>query len=252
MGARTDGVPFTQVTHIVHFDHGWNPAIRQRAERRLHPMLGPSVPVNVYEFWVADSIDERLHALLQKRGLLPDQVPEGTRPLDLEQRVTVEDWLYEVLEISPEPAPAELSVSQDEGVKPPSSEALQRPDLSELSGDELKAEVESLMHLIGYTEVEALGEHDDAGADYTAARSGEGGVDKALVRFLRAEKNVGVQEGRRLLEEMQARQDCQAAYLVVTSDFTESCRQLARESAGKLVLVSGSDWRHRLQSLGRE
>jgi superfamily II DNA or RNA helicase len=248
MGARTDGVPFTQVTHIVHFDHSWNPAIRQRAERRIHPMLGPSTSVNIYEFWVADTIDENLHALLHTRALLPGQVPEGTRPLDLDKRITVEDWLYEVLEISPGTAPAELSLSPFEETQLPSSEALQRPDLR--LGDH-ETNVETLMHLMGYTDVKALGEHDEGHEDYIVARLGEAEQDRALVRFLRTEKSVGVQEGRRLLEDMQARPDCQTAYLVVTADFTEACKRLARQSAGKLLLVSGSDWRRRLQDLGQ-
>ena len=90
-GARIDGEPLPEATYISHFDHSWNPAIRRRAEIRLNPSLGPIPPLNIYEFWVAETIDEKIYALLGERSLLPHLIPDDTQPDELEEKLTLDD-----------------------------------------------------------------------------------------------------------------------------------------------------------------
>jgi SNF2 family DNA or RNA helicase len=84
---------------ILHFDHRWNPAERRRAEQRLHPDGPASIPLNVYEFWVAGTVDERIDDVLARENLFPEDLPPQIRPAELEDRMTTADWLGRILEI---------------------------------------------------------------------------------------------------------------------------------------------------------
>ncbi len=101
---RPGGGPLIEASYIIHFDHGWNPAVQRRAEMRLHPDPGPSVAVNVLEFWVVETIDERLHELLAERSLLPADLPHDVRAALLEDRLTASDLMKRVLEVPERPA----------------------------------------------------------------------------------------------------------------------------------------------------
>gem|GEM_PF-1593373 len=250
MGARTDGEPLAEATYIAHFDHGWNPAVRRRAERRLHPSLGPGVPVNVYEYWVAETIDERIYALLAARGLLPRQMPADTQPAEIEERLTIDDWLRDILEVrlSPEPVPQET---------PPSTPTFQRPTtgllssyFSKLSMDELMDAVQLMIQALGYPLVELIGEPGEDQGDILARRQELGEVERVLVRFINTKKKISVSQGRALLSDMEARGDCSGAHMVTTTDFTYPCEKLANESQGRLRLIAGAELYRHIQIMG--
>src|SRR3989304_3241601 len=59
-------------------------AERRRAEQRLPPEGPASLPLNVYEFWVAGTIDERIDAVLAAQGLSPEDLPPQVRPAETE------------------------------------------------------------------------------------------------------------------------------------------------------------------------
>ena len=255
MGARTDGEPVTEATYIAHFDHGWNPAVRRRAEHRLHPSLGPGIPVNVYEYWVADTIDESIYALLGERGLLPRQMPADTQPAEVEERLTIDDWLRDILEVRlgigpvPEEAPPEET--------PPSPPSFQRPTtgllqsyFSKLSMDELTNAVQLMIQALGYPLVELIGEPGEDQVDMLARRQELGEVERVLVRFINTKKKISVSQGRALLSDMEAREDYSGAHLVTTTDFTYPCEKLANESEGRLRLIAGAELYRHIQIMG--
>jgi hypothetical protein len=96
---RPDGGSLPSVGCMLHFDHRWNPAERRRAEQRLRPDGPPGLALNVYEFWVAGTIDERIDAALAARGLLPEDLSPQVRPAELEDRMTLTEWLGSILEV---------------------------------------------------------------------------------------------------------------------------------------------------------
>jgi hypothetical protein len=357
MGARTDGEPLPETTYIAHFDHSWNPAVRRRAEFRLNPSLGPSMPLNIYEFWVADTIDEEIYALLAERGLLPRLMPDETQPADIEERLTLDDWLREVLAVPPPPEPVlGLTMPISPEVQPPSAESIEEDVLSqpvevegedvmtseiqspsvepaegdilllptEVEGvdiiaaeehppsvepieedilpfpDEVEGEdiavaevqppsfepaegeflvlptepeeediippevqpptveptegdlsklpleilikgVELLMQDQGYTDLDVIDKLDESGGEWIAHRVEDDEVDRAYVRFFRTEKNINIRKARAVIKALETHVDCHRAYLVTTSGFSRTCKKLAIESEGKLVLVTGDE-----------
>jgi superfamily II DNA or RNA helicase len=240
-----------EATYIIHFDHHWNPANRLKAELKLQPLIFRAVPVTIYEFWIADTIDEPLYRILDEKNLLPANVPEGTRPTELEDRITLREWLDQILCIprGEEPVRVRLPEPQGTGILP--GTAVLRSKLAELSADTLMAAVETLMKALGYHDVEPLGEPDEEGGYVLAWQETPEGIERVLVKYLAANKNVGIAEARTLMADMKGRGDCTGAYLITTSDFTSACRNYADESDGQLALVSGSELYRHLHILGQ-
>lgn len=250
LDARADGGQLP-ASHILHFDVGWNSARRIRTEMRFYPDLKPPVSINIYEFWTVGSHDERLHQFLRERRLLAEDLPSGTQPADLEERIATSDWLRKIFDVgdSSDPAPRHLPST---GLLPGTS--ILRRELSSLGDSELIEALEQLMDALGFAHsqrLEAQAEADEEPhQDMLAWRTTPTGDEQVLARVVRRDKNVGVSEGRSLLAALDERPDCLGAYLVSTSDFTGACRTLADESEGRLALVSGVEFYRHLHILG--
>ncbi len=251
VGARTGDEPLVEASYIIHVDHSWNPGVRLRAELRLHPAIFRAVSIHVYELWVADTIEERIYQLLLERGLLPAAIPEDTSPVEIEEKITKEEWLHRVLEIPVGETPQRVPAAPTTGTGVLPGTSVLRQKLSELSPDTLMAAVETFIKALGYPEVEPLDDPDEDGGYLLAWRQSEGVVERILVRCIRGGNNVGISKGRALLKAMETRRDCVGAYLVTTSDFTASLKTFADESGGELALVSGTELYRHLHILGQ-
>jgi hypothetical protein len=249
--ARGDGQPIL-ASHVLHFDVGWNSARRSRAEIRFYPELRPSTPLNLYEFWVAQTHDEALFHLLDERHLLPRDLPHGTQPAELEERLSMRDWLESVFSLGDDRRRAKPDDRAPTTGLLPGTASL-RHQLESLSEQELVHALEQLMQALGFPHSQRLEtEVEDGEAprqDVLAWRLGPAGEEKALARVIRSGKNVGVAEGRSLLATLDERGDCLGAYLVATTDFTHACKALADESDGRLALVSGAEFYRHLHIL---
>ncbi len=250
-GVDTGEGALVEATYIIHFDHHWNPASRLKAELNLHPLIFRAVPVNIYEFWVAGTVDENLYRVLSEKNLLPSDVPEGTRPTELEDRITMEEWLGGIFEVPSGEEPVRVPIPEPQGTGILPGTAILRSKLAELSADTLMAAVETLMKALGYREVEPLGEPEEQGGYLLGSQETPEGPEQVLVKYLASNKNIGIAEARNLMNDMQARGDCTGAYLITTSDFTTACRSFADESEGQLALVSGSELYRHLHILGQ-
>ncbi len=169
--ARSDGEPLEGATYLVHFSHEWNPAHRRRAEQRLFPELGPSPPHTVFEFWVEASVEADYYRLLQARGLLARDVGHETRPSDIEEKLSLDDWLRQVFRIGPE----EVERGKPATGRLPGTGGLQEAWRG-FSPERLAQAAEGLMRALGFTQVEALGPPDDSGCDFLAWQAAEEGA----------------------------------------------------------------------------
>lgn len=85
-----EGLTLTAASYIVHFDHWWNPAVEWQAEDRAHRM-GQTQSVNIYNYWVADTIEQKIRALLEKKGLLHQQYVEALANVDFGDVISTEE-----------------------------------------------------------------------------------------------------------------------------------------------------------------
>jgi SNF2 family DNA or RNA helicase len=68
------GLNLTAASQVFHFDRWWNPAVETQAEDRAH-RIGQHRPVHVHAYLTADTIEERIAAILHdKRALFADMV----------------------------------------------------------------------------------------------------------------------------------------------------------------------------------
>ncbi len=58
---------------VVHFDPWWNPAVEDQASDRAH-RIGQTRPVTVYRLVVADSVEEKILELHERKRDLADQL----------------------------------------------------------------------------------------------------------------------------------------------------------------------------------
>ena len=70
------GLNLGEATHIVLFDRWWNPAVEVQAIYRAH-RFARDTPLHVIRFLVADSIEESISAILQKKESLFDETIEA-------------------------------------------------------------------------------------------------------------------------------------------------------------------------------
>jgi nucleoside phosphorylase len=86
------GLTLTEASYVIHFDHWWNPATMKQAEDRAHRM-GQANTLNVYSFWMRDTIEEKIKKKLYEKGLLIESVIDSLAEEGIESSLTTEDWL---------------------------------------------------------------------------------------------------------------------------------------------------------------
>lgn len=71
-----EGLNLAEASYVVHFDHWWNPAILSQAEDRVH-RIGQTRGVNVYSYWMTDTIDEKIQQMLEEKRKLSEAIVDG-------------------------------------------------------------------------------------------------------------------------------------------------------------------------------
>src|SRR5262249_12346981 len=63
------GLNLTAADTVIHYDPWWNPAVEHHATHRTH-RIGPTKPVFVYKLTAADTVEELIVELQDKKGRL--------------------------------------------------------------------------------------------------------------------------------------------------------------------------------------
>ncbi len=85
------GLTLTEASYVIHFDHWWNPAWMFQAEDRAH-RKGQLEPVNVYSLWMRGTIEERIHEILEKKGMLQEEILDGLTEDAVGGMISVREW----------------------------------------------------------------------------------------------------------------------------------------------------------------
>ena len=85
------GLNLQEASYVFHLDRWWNPAVERQAEDRTH-RLGQTVKVNVVKYACADTIEERIDRVLERKQALFDSLVDDVS-LDLSARMNREELL---------------------------------------------------------------------------------------------------------------------------------------------------------------
>lgn len=76
IGAMGTGLTLTAATTVIFMDEPWNKALYDQAVDRAH-RIGQKNNITIYNLLTKDTIDERIHQLVYKKGLMSDAVIDG-------------------------------------------------------------------------------------------------------------------------------------------------------------------------------
>lgn len=93
------GLTLHRANHVYHYDLWWNPAAASQAEDRVH-RIGQQRTVFATSFLVRNTIEERIHQILEKKKRLFGEVVDDLTDKDLESKLTEEE-LFGLFGLSP-------------------------------------------------------------------------------------------------------------------------------------------------------
>lgn len=81
IGAMGTGLTLTAGTVEIFMDEPWNRANKEQAEDRLH-RIGQNTNITIYTLICKDTIDERVHELVENKGKMADALVDGKIQID--------------------------------------------------------------------------------------------------------------------------------------------------------------------------
>lgn len=76
IGAMGTGLTLTAATTVIFLDEPWNKALFDQAVDRAH-RIGQKNNITIYSIMCKDTIDERIHNLIYKKGAMSDAIIDG-------------------------------------------------------------------------------------------------------------------------------------------------------------------------------
>jgi SNF2 family DNA or RNA helicase len=229
-----DDLNLTEPSYIAHFDHWWNPAVMRRAEDRVL-QRGQTRGVNIYSYWMKDTMDDRIRQKLREKRISFEQAVHSMTEDKIEELFTIDEWL-EILGVK----------TMQIASRPVANSKIWRSlDLSEIreklygiSPSAYEGLVQEIIQSLGYPNVKVTGKSHDGGIDVISTRNTENGVERAVAQCKRHFKPVDVHAARDFLAAISNDKSIKQGFLVTTGDFTAECLEFCQSNA-ILTAISG-------------
>lgn len=237
-GTGLDGLQKV-ASYAIHFDHWWNPATMWQAEDRIHRYGQEGIlkdgkkQVNIYSYWMRQTIEERIYDILKEKGLLFDEVINGLSEHEVETMISVDEWL-DILGVKAKPKRLQ------EQAKPRPSHQNVLDILNRLNRiDPLDFEtlVKEVFSKIGFTNVRTTKRSHDGGIDIIGYKRALGGTERVVAQCKRME-TTGVDKARELLGVLAADPSVSKGYLITSGSVSPECRSFC-EKDGRLAIIEG-------------
>lgn len=221
------GLNLKEATYVIHFDHWWNPAVMWQAEDRAH-RADQTHGVNVYSYWIEDTIEERIYNILRQKNLLFQSVVGDMAEDQISTEITNQDWINIIMGNQiPETSPTNKT---SEDTHQWSAQQLSmyeiREALLDLTPEAFERLTAELFRHLGYPEVQVTGGTADGGIDVIASRMIQTKREHVIIQCKRYEGKVGVQVARELLGVITASDlEISRGYLVTSGGLTRNCRR---------------------------
>jgi SNF2 family DNA or RNA helicase len=228
-----EGITLTAGNYVFHFDQWWNPARAWQAEDRLH-RAKQKKQVTVYSYWMEDTYEERIFELLERKGLLHEEVINAMSEKEIEAAISMEEWCGVLgLEMTSQPEAQEEKVSS--GFPTNLGEIYQA--LQGLSPSKFEEVVALVFKHLGYANARVTGKAYDGGVDIQASRNAFGGVERIVVQCKR-KSVLGVEVAREFFGAISADQRISKGFLAVSGKLSQECRRFVSDH-GNLSALEG-------------
>jgi superfamily II DNA or RNA helicase len=221
------GLTLTEASYVIHFDHWWNPATMWQAEDRAH-RPGQKNKLNIYSFWMRDTIEQKIRQKLHEKGLLIKSVIDSLAIDAIEEMITTAEWL-EMLGVKKH--------GRQEGSAETQSLENILDHLSQVSPTEFENIAREFFVKQGYTNAKVTQRSHDGGVDVFGSRK-RNGFEESFIAQCKRTSSVGVKVARELLGVLAANPTVTNGFLITSGDFTEECLRFA-EGIPKLTLING-------------
>jgi HJR/Mrr/RecB family endonuclease len=225
------GLNLQVASYVVHFDHWWNPAVMWQAEARAHRQ-GQKQTVNVYSYWVADTIEEKIYETLKAKGLLFADIVDGLSETELDNVISTEEWLdmlgvrHKPSTTPPKFAPLTLSLSEIQ------------EKLQTMPPSDFERVAKDLLHCFGYPNTKITGRTGDGGIDVISTRNTADGIVRVVAQCKRYKGSVSVETARAFMGVIASDDSIEKGYLVTTGEFTRESLAFC-EKSGVIVTLNG-------------
>lgn len=216
------GLTLTEASYVVHFDHWWNPALKWQAEDRVHRKGQEADKVNIYEYWMRDTIDQRIWDILSKKELLFETLVDSLSVKAIEQRISEEEWLEVLLGDTTDKSVR--SQDRERKVRRHSSLGEVLETLQAMNPFDFEDFIEKLVLRLGYQHAQVTKRSGDGGIDVIALRNTHYGPERVAVECKRYRDKVGVRVVRELAGVVAATPDINKGILVTTGSLTPRAR----------------------------
>jgi superfamily II DNA or RNA helicase/HJR/Mrr/RecB family endonuclease len=217
------GLTLTEASYVVHFDHWWNPALKWQAEDRVHRSGQEASKINIYEFWMNDTIDQRIWDILEQKRVLFEEIVDSLSAETIDRSISDEEWLS-VLGVDVEGAHRETPEQAREPVQRLDTAEILRK-LQEMDPFEFEGLVGELFKYLGFPYTKVTGRSRDGGIDVIASRNTSDGPERVAVQCKRYRNDVGVEIARELAGVVSSDPAFSRGILVTTGRLTRACRR---------------------------
>jgi superfamily II DNA or RNA helicase len=239
------GLNLTEASYVIHFDHWWNPATMWQAEDRVHRRGQKADKVNVYSYWMAGTIEEKIHNILEEKGLLFADVIDGLAESQIDELISTNEWL-EMLGVKVKNKVTLPTTSKNHAHL--SLEEI-RQQLLDISPSQFEHVVKELVRCLGYPNPKVTGRTGDGGIDILASRNINDGVIRIAAQCNRYRGTVSASTARDFRGAITTDNTIKKGFLVTTSDFSNECKSFCEQS-GIIVPISGLELARYVKDFG--
>lgn len=219
------GLNITEANHVFHFDHWWNPATARQAEGRAH-RIGQTRTVFVYDMFTNDTIEERIHELLQTKRALFASVVDELATDQVMERLTDED-LFGLFGLQPPGAATGQRASAMATINQLGNAFLTDPH--GITPREFEELVGGIYRHRGF-DVTVTSQSADGGVDAVAIKQEGVNLQRLLIQCKHyPDRQVGEPLLRDLLGAVAADPDATGGVMVTSGSFSRNARWFARK-----------------------
>lgn len=221
-------VDLNNINYIINFDQWWNPVSLWQTEELLPEAKNgkQNNSLHVYNYWVQDTLDEKIKTLLNKKGFLNKNIFDTLTQESLSELISLEEW-KEVLDIKT------TGKNEVESEKPDI-------DLQSLSLLDLKRRAENLLIRLGYKDLTSK-ESEKQDEQLIYAKYFKGSKNINLTLTILKQDFVSNSKVEEIIKDAESKPNCGKIIIVTTGKFEDDKFQINKDFISLLDSISFLD-----------